>query len=67
MFCDGAANSLYEDQMLTIFDNLRELDDDIIKKTCRAIKKPGGAALGYQISELAVTRFKVFADLPINQ
>ena len=61
MFSDGAAISLYDDQMITTFDVLRELDDDTIKETCRAIKKPGGAATGYQISELSVTRFKLFA------
>ena len=61
MFSNGAANSLYNNQMITSFDILRELDDDTIKETCRAIKKPGGAAKGYQISELSVTRFKLFA------
>ena len=47
--------------MITTFDTLCELDDDTIKETCRAIKKPGGAAIGYQISELSVTCFKLFA------
>ncbi len=61
LFSDGAAASLYDDQMIANFDVLRELDDDTIKETCRAIKKPGGAALGYQISELSVTCFKLFA------
>jgi hypothetical protein len=61
MFSNGAANSLYDDQMITTFNVLRELDDDTIKETCRAIKKPGGAAIGYQISELSVTHFKLFA------
>ena len=61
LFSDGAAESLHDDQMITTFDVLRELDDDTIKETCRAIKKPGGAAIGYQISELSVTRFKLFA------
>jgi hypothetical protein len=42
MFSDGATNSLYDDQIITSFDILRELDDDTIKETCRAIKKPGG-------------------------
>ncbi len=51
IFNDGAATSLYDDQMITTFDVLRELDDDTIKEICRAIKKPGGAATGYQISE----------------
>ena len=61
IFSDGAATSLHNDQMITTFDVLRELDDDTIKEICRAIKKPGGAAIGYQISELSVTRFKLFA------
>jgi hypothetical protein len=61
MFSDGAATSLYDDQMFITFDTLQELDDDTIKETCRAIKKPGAAAIGYQISELSVTRFKLFA------
>ena len=61
MFSDGAATSLHDDQMITTFDVLRELDDDTVKDICRAIKKPGGAATGYQISELSVTRFKLFA------
>ena len=61
MFNQGAAESLYDDQMITTIDILRELDDDTIKDTCRAIKKPGGAATGYQISERSVTRFKLFA------
>ena len=46
VFSNGAANSLYNDQMITSFDILREHDDDTIKETCRAIKKPGGAAIG---------------------
>ena len=61
MFSDGVATSLYDDQMITTFDVLRELDDDTIKETCRAIKKPGGTARGHQISELSMTHFKLFA------
>ena len=61
LFSDRAAISLYDDQMITNFGILQELDDDTFKETCHAIKKPGGAALGYQISELSVTRFKLFA------
>jgi len=61
LFSDGAAISLYDDQMIANFGILQELDDDTFKETCRVIKKPGGAALGYQISELSVTRFKLFA------
>jgi hypothetical protein len=61
VFSNRAADSLYDNQMITNFDTLRELDDDTIKETCRAIKKPGGAAMGYQISELSATCFKLFA------
>ncbi len=61
MFSDGVATSLYDDQMIKTFDVLRELDDDTIKETCRAIKKPGGTAWGHQISELSMTHFKLFA------
>jgi len=61
MFTNGEATSLYDDQMITTFVVLQKLDDDTIKETCRAVKKPGGAALGHQISELSVTRFKLLA------
>jgi len=61
MFNQGTADSLYDDQMITTFKNLQELDDDTIRETCKAIKKPGGVALGYQISEISATRFKLFA------
>jgi len=40
IFNQGAAESLYDDQMITTIEILRELDDDTIKDTCRAIKKP---------------------------
>jgi len=61
MFNQGTAESLYDDQMITTFEILRELDDDTIKETCKAIRKPAGGTLGYQISEISVTRFKLFA------
>jgi len=61
LFCQGAAESLYDDQIITTFEILQELDDDIIKETCKAIRKPAGGTLGYQISEISVTRFKLFA------
>ena len=48
MFNQGAAESLYDDQMIMTFETLRELDDDTIKETCKAIKKPGGVARGYR-------------------
>jgi len=61
MFNQGAAESLYDDQMITTIEILRELDDDTIKDTCKAIRKPAGRTLGYQISEISVTCFKLFA------
>jgi len=61
MFSQGAADSLYNDQMIMTSETLRELDDDTIRETCKAIKKPGEGTLGYQISEISVTRFKLFA------
>ena len=61
MFNQGAAESLYDDQMITTIDILQELDDDTIKKTCKAIRKPTGGTSGYHISEFSVTRFKLFA------
>jgi len=61
MFNQGAAESLYDDQMITTIEILRELDDDTIKETCKAIRKPTGGTRGYHISEFSVTRFKLFA------
>jgi hypothetical protein len=61
LFSQGAAEALYNDQMVTTLDVLRDLTDDIIKELCRAIRKPGGDGPGHQISELSVTRLKLFA------
>ena len=61
MFSQGASDSLYDDQMIMTFETLRELDDDTIEETCRAIKKPGGGAMSYQISKNSATCFKLFA------
>jgi len=61
MFNQGAAESLYNDQMITTIEILQELDDDTIKETYKAIRKPAGGTLGYQISEISMTRFKLFA------
>jgi hypothetical protein len=47
--------------MITTQDVLRDLTDNIIKELCRAIRKPGGDRPGHQISELSVTRLKLFA------
>ncbi len=60
LFSQGAAEALYDDQMIMTLDVLRDLTDDIIKKLCRAIRKPGGDEQGHQISELSVTCLKLF-------
>jgi hypothetical protein len=60
LFSPGAAEALYNDQMIMTLDVLQDLTDDIIKVLCRAIRKPGGDGRGHQISELSVTRLKLF-------
>ncbi len=47
--------------MIMTLDVLRDLTEGIIKELCRAIRKPGGDGPGHQISELSVTRLKLFA------
>jgi hypothetical protein len=61
LFSPGVAEALYNDQMITTLDVLRDLTDDIIKELCRAIRKLGGDGPGHQISKLSVTRLKLFA------
>jgi hypothetical protein len=61
LFSQGAAKALYNNQMITTLDVLWDLTDNIIKELCRAIRKPGGDLPGHQISELSVTRLKLFA------
>ncbi len=61
LFSQGAAESLYDDQMITTLDVLQDLTDDIIKELCRAIRKPGGDGPGHQIFELSMIRLKLFA------
>jgi hypothetical protein len=63
LFSQGAAEALYNDQMIITLDVLRDLTDDIIKELCRAIRKPGGDGPGHQISKLSMTRLKLFAFL----
>ncbi len=63
LFSQGAAEALYDDQVITTLDVLQDLTDDIIKELCRAIRKPGGDGPGHQISELSMTRFKLFCVL----
>jgi hypothetical protein len=61
LFSQGAAEALYNNQMITTLDILRDFTDDILKELCCAIRKPGGDITGHQISELSVTRLKLFA------
>jgi hypothetical protein len=61
LFSQGAAEALYDDQMIMTLDVLRDLTDDIIKELCRAIRKPGGDGSGHQISELSMTCLELFA------
>ena len=61
LFSQGAAEALYNDQMITTLDVLQDLTDDIIKELCCAIRKPAGDGPGHQISELSVTHLKLFA------
>ncbi len=63
LFSQGAAEALYNDQMIRTLDVLCDLTDDIIKELCHAIRKPGGDGPGHQISELSVTRLKLFCIL----
>jgi hypothetical protein len=61
LFSQGAAEALYDDQMITALDTLQDLTDNIIKELCRAIRKPEGDVPGHQISELSMTSLKLFA------
>jgi hypothetical protein len=61
LFSQGAAEALYDNQMVTTLDLLRDLTNNIIKELCHAIRKPGGDGPGHQISKLSVTRLKLFA------
>jgi hypothetical protein len=60
LFSQGAAEALYNDQMITTLDVLQDLTNDIIKELCRAISKPVGERPGHQISELSMTCLKLF-------
>jgi hypothetical protein len=48
LFSQGAAEALYDDQMVTTLDVLQDFIDDIIKELCHAIRKPGGDGPGHQ-------------------
>jgi hypothetical protein len=56
LFSQGAAEALYDKQMITALDTLQDLTEDIIKKLCRAIRKPGGDVPGPNL--------QAFRDLP---
>ncbi len=43
----GSGRSLYNDQMITTLDILRDLTNNIIKELSRAIRKPGGDVTGH--------------------
>ncbi len=60
LFSQGAAEALYDDQMITTLDVLRDLTNNVIKELCCAIRKPGGDGPGHQISKLSLTRLKPF-------
>ncbi len=64
LFSQGAAEALYDNQMITSLDILQDLTDNIIKELCHAIRKPGGNVTGCQISELSMTCLKL---LPFGQ
>ncbi len=61
LFGQGAAEALYNNQMITTLDVLQDLTNDIIKELCHAIRTPGGDGPGHQIYELSMTHLKVFA------
>jgi hypothetical protein len=61
LFSQGAAEALYDNQMITSLDTLQDLTDNIIKELCHAIRKPGGDVTGHKISMLSVTCLNLFA------
>ncbi len=61
LFSQGAAEALYDNQMITALDTLRDLTGNIIKELCCVIRKPGGDIPGHQISKLSVNCLKLFA------
>jgi hypothetical protein len=61
LFSQGAAEALYNDQIIMTLDVFCDLTNDIIKELCHAIRKPGGDGPEQQISKLSVTHLKLFA------
>jgi hypothetical protein len=60
LFSRGAATALYDDQAVQSLETLRKINDDMIKEMCCAIRKPGDNIQGYGISELSMSRLKLF-------
>ncbi len=61
LFSQGMAEVLYNNQMVTTLDVLRDLTNNIIKELCHAIRKLGGDGPGHKISKLSVICLKLFA------
>ena len=61
LFSQGAATALYMDQAVQNLDTLCEIDNEMIKEMCHAIRKPGKGMQGYSISELSVSRLKLLS------
>ncbi len=61
LFSQGAAEALYDNQMITTIDVLHDLTNNIIKELYCAIRKPRGDVPGHQISKLSVTCLKLYA------
>jgi hypothetical protein len=55
------AEALYDSQIVTTLGVLQELDNNTIKDIARAIRKPGGDTQGDHLSELSMTRLKLFS------
>jgi hypothetical protein len=60
LFSQGGTEALYDNQMITTLDVLRDHINNIIKERCRAIRKPGGDIPGHQISKLSMTCLKFY-------
>jgi hypothetical protein len=46
LFSGGAATALYDDQAVQSLETLREINDNMIRDMCRAIRKPGNDIQG---------------------
>jgi hypothetical protein len=61
LFSRGAATAFYVDQAVQSLDTLCEIDDEMIKEMCRAIRKPGEGMQGHSISKLSISRLKLLS------